>query len=537
MRSPAEMGTIQIDITNACTLQCSNCTRFCGNHKSNFFMDYETFTKAVNSLDGYNGVIGIIGGEPTIHPEFRRFVGYLQKKFGKRQGVNRLIYPQKNFIREIRRRECESHVLRETEDGRRYMKTRGLGLWSNMNASYRKHYEIIQDTFHVQYLNDHLNPSYHQPGLFARKDLEISDKEWILIRDKCWIQNEWSATITPKGAFFCEIAGALDMLFNGDGGWKIEPGWWKRRPEEFGEQLKWCELCGFALSTFVRNAEEETDDVSPSLYEKLKYVGSPKMKTGRINVVKIEKGVIDENSKAEVKSFDSYDRYLEHYEDRFCEANSVLFGVEYEKIIYDGKHKLGEKLNDFVKSRKDWVLLITDNNTDYQELLNLIGKYVFNPGTLHLGKGYAFFSILAQSVRKIGIDGLGSVARLKDIIDLWDPDKIVSISNIDEKLRLHYKSIQPNVRYVVWGTGIFGEFLSDVIISSEAELFKVVDIDEKKVGKEFYGKVIENPICLQSHINDFDVLLISPIRSFIQAKKMALDLGIPESKIRLPYEV
>ena len=128
MRSPAEMGTIQIDITNACTLKCSNCTRFCGNHKKNFYMNYETFKKAVNSLQGFNGVIGVMGGEPTLHPEFERFVTYLQEKFGKRSNYNRLLYPQKDFIKEIRHRECESFVLRENEDGSRYLKTHGLGL-------------------------------------------------------------------------------------------------------------------------------------------------------------------------------------------------------------------------------------------------------------------------------------------------------------------------------------------------------------------------------------------------------------------------
>ena len=95
MRSPADMGTIQIDITNACTLQCSNCTRFCGNHKKPFFMNYEDFKKAVDSLEGFNGVTGVMGGEPTLHPEFERFVLYLQKKFGERKKENRLLYPQK----------------------------------------------------------------------------------------------------------------------------------------------------------------------------------------------------------------------------------------------------------------------------------------------------------------------------------------------------------------------------------------------------------------------------------------------------------
>ena len=30
MRRLSDMETIQIEITNACVLQCGNCTRFCG---------------------------------------------------------------------------------------------------------------------------------------------------------------------------------------------------------------------------------------------------------------------------------------------------------------------------------------------------------------------------------------------------------------------------------------------------------------------------------------------------------------------------
>ena len=42
MKSPQDMKIIQIDITNACTFNCSNCTRFCGQHPKPFFMDFET---------------------------------------------------------------------------------------------------------------------------------------------------------------------------------------------------------------------------------------------------------------------------------------------------------------------------------------------------------------------------------------------------------------------------------------------------------------------------------------------------------------
>ena len=83
MRSPANMEFIQIDITNACNMRCSNCTRFCGNHDKTFFMDFDTFKRAVDSMEGFEGVVGVIGGELTLYPEFERFVEYMREKYGK----------------------------------------------------------------------------------------------------------------------------------------------------------------------------------------------------------------------------------------------------------------------------------------------------------------------------------------------------------------------------------------------------------------------------------------------------------------------
>lgn len=405
MRSVADMEFIQIDITNACNMRCSNCTRFCGNHEKTFFMDFDTFKRAVDSLDGFDGVTGIIGGEPTLHPEFERFARYMQKKFGRPCGWDTLLYPQHDFIHAVHQREFESEVLRKRPDGSHFLKKHGAGLWSNMSGTYRKYYEVIQDTFSVEYLNDHMNPSYHQPGLFARKDLGIPDDEWIKLRDNCWIQNTWSATITPKGAFFCEVAGALDMLFDGPGGWRIEPGWWKRKPEDFTDQLHWCELCGFALdNTFTRDSQEETDDLSPTLYEMIRKVNSPKYRSGKINPVKIENGVIDKGSKPEDKRFIVGDRYIEKYEDRFNRNNSVLFEMNFVELAFPADEMFGRWLNRILKRKEEWLLLKLSDCADTGEIRNMIGKRIFHPGVLLLGENVALLCRDALSVRKIGFD-------------------------------------------------------------------------------------------------------------------------------------
>ena len=533
MRSPKDMMAIQIDITNACNKACSNCTRFCGNHKKPFFMDYDTFKLAVDSLEGYEGVTGVIGGEPTVHPEFERFVLYLQEKYGKRKEENRLIYPQKNFIKEVQRREFESHIKRN--DGKNF-RMYGPGLWSNMGKTYPRYYEIIQDTFNVQFLNDHINPSFHQPGLISRKDLGITDEEWIPMRDRCWVQNEWSATITPKGAFFCEIAGALDILFNGPGGWKVEPGWWKRTPEEFGSQLKWCEICGFALDTFMRNAEEEIDDVSPTLYEMLKKVGSPRVNGGKINKLIIQNGEIAEESKASGKAFAPWQPYLEHYEDRFNESNSVLFARKYDIIDVSDCGDFGRLLKETLDKSNGWIVIKTGKEYDQDSLIKYTEKYIMNPGTFHIGQGYVIINKYAESLKKIR-NKIEDVPSVDDLKHIWEQDRVISLYDVDEHNNWNRKTVEKNKRYALWGTGLSGSFLADMVTSSGGRLVFCIDKNIEKIGQQFYGVVIYNQDYLIEHEDEYDYLLIGHYSLYEEIKSEAISMGVSASKIKLPYEM
>ena len=74
-----------IDITNACHMRCSNCTRFVGHWSKDqiFFMDLDCFESAVLSVkklaETTKCMIGVLGGEPTIHPEFQQICQILHK--------------------------------------------------------------------------------------------------------------------------------------------------------------------------------------------------------------------------------------------------------------------------------------------------------------------------------------------------------------------------------------------------------------------------------------------------------------------------
>src|SRR5262245_36338956 len=73
MRSPADMDIIQLDITNRCFLECSNCTRLIAHQTKTEEMTPDQLRAALRSLVGWDApgrVVGLIGGEPTLAKNF-----------------------------------------------------------------------------------------------------------------------------------------------------------------------------------------------------------------------------------------------------------------------------------------------------------------------------------------------------------------------------------------------------------------------------------------------------------------------------------
>jgi len=209
MRDLAGMSVIQIDVTNACHLRCANCTRHLGHHKKPFFMDLEFIAKAIDSLEGFPGKIGLMGGEPMMHPKIKEIIELFAKKTDRRH---------------------------------RQIWTAGYK-WEEYKDLVQEHFDEDCITF-----NDHTTPGKHQPLLVAIDDVvenkELADE----LISNCWIQEQWSASITPKGGFFCEVAGSLDYLLDGPGGAEIEKGWWKKSLDHFQKQINTnCRRCSACI--------------------------------------------------------------------------------------------------------------------------------------------------------------------------------------------------------------------------------------------------------------------------------------------------
>jgi hypothetical protein len=272
MRSPADMDIVQIDISTKCHLKCSNCTRLIPHQPSRDDMKLETFERAVKSMeggwDGPNKVIGIIAGEPTLHSEFEQISRSFADLWGGPLTGNGKL-PIKDF----------NNFATE----RLFDRSTGRGLWTSLGQGFYRHYETIMEVYGHWNTNTHEMGGQHQALLITREDYikttGMSDDQWVENRDKCWVQNLWSASINDKGAYFCEVAAAIDRLyFNGAHAWPVEQGWWQRTPADFKDQLDLCNMCGLAQPGPSQLDVLERDIMSEQHVKKMKEVGSPAVK-------------------------------------------------------------------------------------------------------------------------------------------------------------------------------------------------------------------------------------------------------------------
>jgi len=253
MKSPRDIrpeimwrqGILQIHITRACDMACTGCTQGSNLAGKPVLMTPDQFEESCESLmdcppphfKPYWGVVGVFGGNPTVHPDFEEICRRMQR-----------IVPFEQ-----------------------------RGLWSNNLRGYGK---LCRETFNPEYsnLNVHMNraaydeikrdwpeshpkglqDSRHSPPWVAMQDMEdlTDDDRWNLVAN-CDINQLWSAIICVfRGelrAFFCEVAGAQSMLHQNepdypDTGLPVTPGWWNQSMKPFEAQVrKHCFACGIPL--------------------------------------------------------------------------------------------------------------------------------------------------------------------------------------------------------------------------------------------------------------------------------------------------
>ena len=294
MIPPSNQWCQQIDVTNLCALACSNCTRLLlhATKDTRYYISTECFEKAVISLKDFplqsgpdawsnrRKVVGIIGGEPLLHPQFPELVDIICKHIPDVR--HRGLWTSKDWTggKHPKWGPYKPHV--EKLIGKHYSRdtrgpyTRHKGGYLNWNM-------------HTEESNTH-----HGSVLVAIKDLVPDEKKrWEMI-EKCQYQLEWSSSTTDKGFFFCEVAAHHSRIFNLGLELPSEPGVWKHdlqfirdangvpRPQgPYAAQiLGACERCGGAAPTPPRRDKEEQDDISHSNFVQLQALNSPAVRRG-----------------------------------------------------------------------------------------------------------------------------------------------------------------------------------------------------------------------------------------------------------------
>lgn len=223
----------QIDITNHChignCLYCSRYERHIPKDKK-YFMSVEEVEKAVLSYEGFESPIGLIGGDPLLHPKFTEICEMLLK----------------------------------------HNKKEKYGLWTSINPKTSKYKDIILNTFGFVAFNEHNSVQQesckHQPLTLALVDMVKNEELRKELTEQCYFRLKWCGTVNPNGAFHCEIAGSIAYLL-GYTGWPIEKGWYNK---DWHEQYYLCELCGGCIPQERQLIGNKKQKISPLIYNLFK---------------------------------------------------------------------------------------------------------------------------------------------------------------------------------------------------------------------------------------------------------------------------
>lgn len=274
MKSPTDKSNdiIQIFVTRACTLKCSNCTPLLEFRRDPPHMSVDCFRNALRSLDGWYGVRAMFGGCPTLNPRFLDMCDILREE-----------------VPEQRHRGLWVNDLINDEIGQACRDTFYPHGRLNLNAHNNVKATALFDKWLPGKMIDTSRPgrtvAWHGPILMSHKDFGISESEWVQKRESCQINTDWSALIREVDgkpyAWFCEVASALDAVRGENHGVEAVPGWWRWKMDKFQHQVSQCcdRGCGVPLRLLGHQDQAETHDCSASFKDIVELTIQRKPKT------------------------------------------------------------------------------------------------------------------------------------------------------------------------------------------------------------------------------------------------------------------
>lgn len=198
---------IEIDITYACNLKCFNCNRSCTQAPSQEYMTVAQIRHFLNESISANicwECIRILGGEPTLHPDFLEIIDMIR-----------------------------SWKLNYAPEARVEVATNGYG------RRVREVLSLIPED--VSIIDSHKDNRRQEFDAFNIAPSDLAIYRYADFRNGCIITEVCGIGLTPYGWYPCAIAGAIDRVFGFDIGCNKLPS----KDDDMYEQLeKFCSLCG-----------------------------------------------------------------------------------------------------------------------------------------------------------------------------------------------------------------------------------------------------------------------------------------------------
>jgi len=224
----AIMSVIELDLTEYCNIDCVSCCRVCGKAPSKRYLPLtkiEEFVFESIGLDWKWRLIKLIGGEPTLHPEFFKVLHRINEY--------RQFYPLTNIV----------------------LMTNGLD-------SYKKIKDQLPNWLIVQ--DNSENKSKHNQAHRACYVAPIDVGEW----DEnnyigCDVFRYCGMGLTNEGYFICPLGGTLKRMFP-----HLPEGLRALKDitldKLFENQEQFCKLCGWYLVKTDKIYNYPVDIISPT---------------------------------------------------------------------------------------------------------------------------------------------------------------------------------------------------------------------------------------------------------------------------------
>ncbi len=220
---------LEIDLTYICSLRCQGCNRSIDKAPSNENVSIDQINQFINESvqcgHSWKG-IRILGGEPTLHPEFLAILDSLMAYRKKHLPNLRITVVSNGYS------ERTKLILNKIPEG-----------------------ILVENTSKVSGVQVDFAPFNNAPQDYpehARSDF----------RNGCWITKGLGMGLTPNGYYHCAIAGGIDRIFNFKIGRHSIPDSGDPLYEQFSAL---CSLCGhFCIHA---PSKTPTDGISSSWLE------------------------------------------------------------------------------------------------------------------------------------------------------------------------------------------------------------------------------------------------------------------------------